>query len=433
MKFAYAALAALLSISTPGWAEGYILDSESTAYFQKLARPLQPFLPHTQNIHFLLVADPNINAYVDNDKIIHLNSGLLLRASNVDEVRGVIAHEMGHVAAQHIFRMQGDKSPMIAGIAGAVLGVGTMAAGAPQAGAAILTGGGAAGLTMLLRHSRQNEMEADNRAVQALHGAGYGVGGMATLFGKLRTEMQLSYKNPPPYLLTHPMPAERMQNLQLIAAREPSPTQPPADDKQFKRIQARIYALSYSPAETLRKYADNSEASRYARAIALAQQGKVADAKKLMDGLLAEHPKDYFYRGTAADLAEDRGDLQLAKTLLEQLVREDSSQTLLQYQLGDILRNLDQPAAALPHLEQATRDWPAWPEPWRSLGVVYGQLGRLSEGQLALAEFSLQSGDKNGAEQHLKTADIELKKKPDPKLSSWRDDIKDKIKDLPTS
>jgi predicted Zn-dependent protease len=431
LRYALFSLALSMLFALPAWAESYILDAETNAYFAGLARPLLPHMPHSDGIHFLVVNDPDINAYVDGDKNIHINSGLLLKATNGDEIRGVIAHEMGHVASQHIFKTEGDKTPLISTIAGAVLGVGAAAAGAPQAGAAIMTGGQAAGLATILGHSRQVEMEADNRAVSALHAAGYSVNSMTTLFGKLRTEMQLSYGSPPPYLLTHPMPAERMQNLQLIAAHEASPTQPPASGAAFHRIQARIYALSHTPVETLRQYPGADADSRYARAIALAEQGKVNDAKTMMDGLLKEHPRDYFYRATAADLAEDRGDLKLAETLLEQLVREDSGQILLQYQLGDVLRNLDQPVAAIPHLEQVTRDWRVWAEPWQSLGIAYGQLGRLAESQLALAEYSYNAYDKTAAEQHLKSADAELKKKPDPRLTSWQEDIKSRVKDLP--
>jgi predicted Zn-dependent protease len=413
------------------FAQAIVLDAESAAYFQSLAQPLKPYLAHTGNIHFLIVADPQLNAFVDADKDIHLNSGLIEKARNPGELRGVIAHEMGHVAAQHLFQQESDtRNAAITSIAGAVLGVGAMAAGAPQVGAAMITGGQAGAIGTLLHHSRIDEEEADNQAIHALHAAGDSVSGMVSLFGRLRTETQLSYGNLPPYLVTHPLPESRLGYLQSALAAEKTSATEPAPDAAFTRIQARIYALTHSPAETLRRYPGPGDDARYARVIAAAQQGKNAEAQQGLDALLARHPHDYYYRATAADLAIDRGDLAAAHTLLAQLIRENPGNNLLQFQLGDVLRNLDKPAEALPHLEQSARDWPDWPQPWQSLGVVYGQLGRLAESHLALTEAALESADLPGAKAQLQIAEHELKTKPDPKLQSWRDALKSRLKRL---
>src|SRR5690606_34848202 len=101
-----------------------------------------PSMPHTRNVSYVLVADDNLNAFVDAEHVIHLNSGLFLKAKGSSDVQGVIAHELGHVAGQHILQLHGEhKTSMITGLAGAAVGIGAAIVGAPQVAAAAMTTG----------------------------------------------------------------------------------------------------------------------------------------------------------------------------------------------------------------------------------------------------------------------------------------------------
>jgi predicted Zn-dependent protease len=260
----------------------------------------------------------------------------------------------------------------------------------------------------MLHFSREHEREADQRAIMSLHNANLSVKGMVEMFEKLRLDSQLSFGSLPPYLLTHPLPEDRLQSLERVAAAENTPP-PVLGDPAFARILAKVYALSHTPGETMRHYPGTDEPSQYARAIALGLQGKLKEAGEALAPLLKAHPDDPFYIELKAQLALDGGDLPAAETLMAKVVQLKPRLILPRFQLAEIQRNRDELKPALGNLLQVTRDWPVWASPWESLGIVYGQLGQLAMSHLCLAQAALYSDDEKEARQQLNIAKHYLK------------------------
>ena len=75
-----------------------------------------------------------------------------------------------------------------------------------------------------------------------------------------------------PYMMSHPLPQERIAQLERLAAQSP-PSQTGADSAQLQArhdlARAKIFGFVERPETVLRRYqpSDNSLASRYARAI----------------------------------------------------------------------------------------------------------------------------------------------------------------------
>ncbi len=109
--------------------------------------------------------DREINAHVDASHRVTMNAGLLRAAGSDEEIAAVLAHEYGHVIADHIDKRMGDAG--VGALGGLVLG--------SLAGAAIcdrsasdscfeemMRTGGSLGLGMgALAYSQQHELEAD--------------------------------------------------------------------------------------------------------------------------------------------------------------------------------------------------------------------------------------------------------------------------------
>lgn len=401
-----------------------VLDAEFSAYCHALTRPLHPNLPHTDTASFVLVADDDINAFVTPEHVVHVNSGLFLKATGNNDIQGVLAHELGHVASQHLLRVHDNlRTATLTGIAGALVGVGAAVAGAPQVAAAAMTTGQAGAIAQMLRFSRTQEQEADQRAIAALHAAGFSAQGMVNTFDKLRVEGQLAYGSLPPYLLTHPLPQNRIQSLQRAVAGEQGVATTSSAQPDFERIAAKVYALSHSPATTLRKYADSSPASRYAQALARLGQGQLDAASTLVSGLLAEAPADPFYQETAATIALQRGKLDDAVAGFARIVKVHPDLLLIRYQLANTLLADEKPAEALPHFRTLTQQWRVWAEPWRGLGLSYGKTGQLALSHLAMAQAALYSADTADARQQLELAKTYLAKTPDAEAQGWADDM----------
>jgi predicted Zn-dependent protease len=121
-----------------------------------------------------------INAMALPGGYFYVDSGLILACDSEDELAGVMAHEIAHVAAHHAARemtklgyMQIGSIPMVMVAAGSWTGYGVYEA---------------AQLAMplsFLEFSREYETEADYLGIQYMYRAGYDPQGMVTIFERL--------------------------------------------------------------------------------------------------------------------------------------------------------------------------------------------------------------------------------------------------------
>lgn len=413
-------------------AQPLVLDEEFNQFAHTLSQPLRSALVPNLNVHFVLVNDPAINAFVTPENLVYIHSGLVLQAKNAAELQGVLAHELGHLAAGHLNNRETmQRQAILPALAGAVLGAGAAAAGSPQAAVALALGGQALGIQNALGFSRLQESEADQRAIQALHGANLSAAGMTGLFQTLRTQSQLSYDSPPPWLVTHPLPAERLARLTALVATETPALQSSLQIQEgqldWPRLQAKVAALTQSPASVLRQYPGNTPQARYARALALLRQGKLAEAAPLLATLRKAAPNDPFYTEAAAQLASMQGDLPAATKLYQTALQAQPNGLLLRYQLAEVLRAQGQSKLASSHYRAITQAWPIWSEPWEGLGKTLGQQGQLAQSHLAFAEAALADADTVAAKQSLALAKNYLKTQPNAEAQAWAETLKTRL------
>ncbi|PZP38736.1 MAG: hypothetical protein DI585_06480 [Pseudomonas fluorescens] len=416
-------------------AQQVIMDQEFMDAATTLAAPLRKELSPQTNVHYLLVNDPSINAFVTGENIIYVHSGLVAKALNASALQGVLAHELGHIASNHL--MQRETNARQAGmgaLAGVVMGIGAAAAGSPQAATALMMGGQAGAMQMFMAHTRTQEAEADKRAVSALHDAGLSAQGMVDMFTTLRTESQLSYDAPPPWLVTHPLPPERLANLNEVTKNESAALKSgllkTEETMNFARLQAKVFALTASPASVLRKYTSQDPVARYARAMAYAKQARWDMAQGALDPLLRENPHDAYYRELKAKMALSRGDLGTANDVYSKLVEDYPKAVLFQYELAEILRNQNDFKGAIARYERVTRDWPEWADPWMGLGLAYGSLGRIAESHLARTQGFIVAPDYEAAKQSLALARNYLKDSDDQSLKDWGNALQQRLDNL---
>jgi predicted Zn-dependent protease len=431
--FALCFWSVFLALSPQSSAQNLVLDEEFNQLSHQLVAPLRASLLPGIPVNFVLVADPAINAFVTADNLIYMHSGLVLQAKSASEIQGVLAHELGHLAAGHLQqRPEQGKAALIPMLAGAVLGVGAAAAGAPQAAVALALGGQAAGIQTMLGYSRVQESEADQRALQALHAAGLSGEGMADMFSTLRTQSQLSYDTPPAWLLTHPLSSERLARLTASVKEEKSAKQQELkvfnSNFPFARLQAKVAALTLTPSAVLRRYPGADANARYAQALALLRQGQLTRASRLLDTLLAEAPADPFYLELQGQIATQQGDLATAAAAYRKAVQQVPEALLIRYQLAEVLRAQGEDKAAMAHFRAITRSWPIWSEPWEGLGRTLGKLGALAQSHLAFAEAALSNGDKLAAKQSLALAESYLKKTTDSEGQRWAESLTERVK-----
>lgn len=161
--------------------------------------------PQAFEYQFQVIDDPEINAFAGPAGQVFVHSGTILRARNVSELAGVIAHEVGHVVHRHVAENYGRQQAASIGHQVLVLGAGALGGGT-AAGAANALGG--LGVTATLNSfGREAEREADDFAVQVMPRAGYDPHGLPSFFETLIAE---GGPNVPEFLASHPAPADRL-------------------------------------------------------------------------------------------------------------------------------------------------------------------------------------------------------------------------------
>ena len=101
-----------LSVTRPALAAdddqpSVLRDAETERLFRDISAPLIRGADlDPKNVEVVLLNSTTINAFVDRGQRVYMYSGLLLQADSVNELQGVIAHELGHVAGGHGIRLQ---------------------------------------------------------------------------------------------------------------------------------------------------------------------------------------------------------------------------------------------------------------------------------------------------------------------------------------
>jgi len=168
---------------------------------QNVARNSDLKIPLTVKI----IDDPTINAFALPGGFLYVNTGLLQAAEEEDQVAGVVAHEIAHVAARH-WASQMTKAtilqfamlPLMFVPMSYPVYMGVMEAymnGVPLA---------------FLKFNRGAEAEADYLGIQYMYKAGYDPNSYVAFFGKVMDEERRIPGSMPQVFMDHPPTGDRI-------------------------------------------------------------------------------------------------------------------------------------------------------------------------------------------------------------------------------
>ncbi len=398
-------LAILLAVSAvpPAAAaeNGQILrDSETEALFRDIAKPmilaagLDP-----DSVDVVLLNDPEINAFVATGQVVYLHSGLLNASDNVNQLQGVIAHELGHVAGGHSIRIRdGAKEATGITLATLVLGALAVAAGAPEAGMALLMAGQRAALGRFLAFTRTQEASADQAAAKYLHDTGTSGQGFLKFFSKLQNqEYRLAIYEKDSYDRTHPLSNERIAALEQSLRKDAAWNKPPdpALEARFQRVKAKLQGY-LEPARAVERYpeSDQSVPAHYARAYAYHLGSYPDKALSETEALLKIDPNDPYFLELKGQVLLESGKPTEALAPLREAVAKSGDAPLISAMLGHALvatEDLKNFAEAKAVLKRAVNRDNQNPFAWFQLGIIYDREGDPARASLASAErYSLE-------------------------------------------
>ncbi|GLT01454.1 hypothetical protein GCM10007897_28480 [Sphingobium jiangsuense] len=393
-------LAAAL-LARPAMAQQILRDAETEAFLNDISAPLIKAAGlDPRNAQVLLINDPEINAFVAGGQIVWIHSGLFIAADNLNQMQGVIAHELGHIEGGHIIRSsEGIKTATGITLVSLLLGAAAMAAGGGEAGMGIMAAGQQAAMGKFLAFSRTQESSADLAGARYLSKAGISGKGSLEFFKKLQNqEYRLAIPQDDSYGRTHPLSGERIAVLRDVY--EPDPAwnakTPPELEERFQRIKAKLFGFVSDPQQTMRTYPDSDRSipAHYARAYAWHKAAYPDKATAEAQALLQMKPHDPYFLELDGQILLENGRPAEAIAPLREAVRLTNNQPLIAVLLGHALIATED-SAHFAEAEQVLRAAVAKdrnnPFAWYQLGVVYERRGDQARAALATAErYSLQ-------------------------------------------
>lgn len=356
---------------------------------------------------FFMIRDRNINAFAFFGGYVALHSGLFLHAQSESELASVVAHEIAHVTQRHLARSmeeQARRSPAtIAALAGSLL----LAIASPEAGMAAITAATAGNMQGQINYTRSNEKEADRFGIATLSKAGFDVNAMPKFFTRLADEYRYA-STPPPMLLTHPLPADRITDTRVRAQNYPQTRVPESVDYHLAkaRIVARYANIKAASAldwfnRTEKKSSPALKPTfQYGRALVHLDNREFDQAKTILLDLYQQDKNNLFYLDALSDLYIGLKMPEKASEMLEKALKSTPKNPVLMINYGNTLLAQEKYEQATRVLQRYSHDFPNDVNGWHLLSEAYTKLGQSDEELAARAEILALRANWNKAIQY---------------------------------
>ncbi len=383
-----------------------IRDAEIEHSLERIAWPLfRAAGVNPASVHLYIVEDREPNAFVAGGQNIFIHTGMLTELDTVDQLRAVIAHELGHITGGHLARrdqgMQGARGVAAIGMLGAAAAA---VGGSPQAAVAIAaTASQAAGRTALA-YGRTEEASADQAGLRYLAAAGSDPQAMLDVLDHFRGQEALLGNYADPYAQNHPLWSDRIALIEDRVAKMP-PGEPPDAETTYwhARMVAKLDAFLASPAQTLRRYppSDASEPAQLARAVAWHRRPDPTKARAAIDELIAARPDDPYYLELKGQFLLEAGQAAEAADAYRQAVALAPKEPLILGGLGRALLNMSDDGNTVEARDVLARSFAADKanaDVLRDLALAEARLGNEGAAALATAErFTLEGRFKDAS------------------------------------
>lgn len=221
-----------------------IHDAAVTSYIRSLGAQLARVTDdRSLDWTFTVVDSKEVNAFALPGGWVYVNRGLIERATDMSQLAGAMAHEIGHVTRRHSVQQLQQVQQANVGVALLCTLTKVCESGASQA--AINVGGTA----LFAKFSRTDESEADAEAVSTTVKAGISPRGIPALFRTLLNERQANPGALTAFFATHPLEEDRIRATEALIAKYPSGelSRLTQDSKAFQNFRRRLQSLPPSP------------------------------------------------------------------------------------------------------------------------------------------------------------------------------------------
>ncbi len=381
--------------------------------------------------HFYIINDPTLNAFAGPGGHVFVFSGLVDIMDGIDELAGVICHEIGHVSARHIAqRIAQNKKIGIATLAGIMAAV--LIGG--EAVAPMITGAAAAGVQAQLHYSREDERQADQLGFKYMEISSYHPAGMISVLQKLQLGQWPGTDVIPIYLRTHPGGPERIARIEMMLN-----NYAPGGEKReatrfrndFPLVKTILRGRYHDPYEAERIFQVDLEKNAVSELAHLglglvwmrrAEYEKAVGHLKIALKARPESVPILSYLGEAYQL---QGLDKEAVFALEKALEINNRDKSVLYLLAASYQNLEDYAKAIHVYEKLKTIRPVQDGLFYKLGIAYGRKNQLAAAHYHFGLYFKRLNDKKKAQYHFEKAAGFA-----GHASAWKDRIDRAMKDL---
>lgn len=404
-----ALLLAFLPLSANAQQIRLITDAETQNMIKDFSRPLLKAAGvNPRNVSVNIVNDRRFNAFVIESGDIFINYGTILDSATPNELKAVLAHEIGHLAGGHLRRLreQAEVAGRVQAIS-MVLGIGVLAAasGEDRSGelgkmvSAFIMGSSAAAQNNFMAYRQSEESAADAAALKYLERTNQSAQGLIEVLNRLQRN-QSSRAAASGYLRTHPLAEDRLNQAQNRASGSPfrNKRDSNADIQRLAMAKAKLTGYLERTQTVLNRYpnSDKSLPARYARAIAGYRAGAGPAAVKQMAALASANSSNPNLHEILGQMLFETGQATAALKPLARAVKlapnEIEYRMIYGAALSDTGRASDLNEAII-QLSRATQMDSGSARAFSLLSRAYGRAGRAGEADLAAAEAAFLRRD----------------------------------------
>ncbi len=409
----------LIILLTPDLSgRGIARDAETEIFLSEMTTPIVNVANlNSSSVDLYLFNDNSVNAFVTCGQKIFVNTGLIMEFEDPSMLRGVLAHETGHIAGAHLARsdiaLKKAQAPMIIGL---LLGIGAAVAGGDSdAVQGILLGSQQIAQGMVAKYSRGQEAAADQAAFQYLEKLGLSSKGMIDVLYNFADQEALSARNQSSRVRSHPISRQRIMALENQALNSKFYNQRDSLELTYRynMIRAKLEGFLKRPDDIIRKYKNNdSDYAIYASSVALYRKALTDQAIDKINILINKYPTNPWYYELKGQILYESGRINLSIEPYEKAVKFSVGHPLLNIALASAylaLNDKEYDIKAQNLLNNVIKKDKKNSYAWFQLAIAEARLGNIGKADLYSAERYFVLGDVNLASFHAKRSKNNLK------------------------
>ncbi len=407
-------------------AAGLIRDSETENLIRDYGLPIfRAAGLSSQNIAIHIINDKSFNAFVVDGRNMFINMGAIMQAQTPNQIIGVMAHEAGHIAGGHLSRLRAHAAKaqtldiMLKILGGALLIAGGAGGNADlgKVGQGVFTGSSSQTFRSINRYRQTEEYAADQAAFVYLTRTKQSAKGMLETFEYFASQAIGSLKYSDPYVRSHPLPRQRINQLRQKAERSPyfNKKDSPARILRHNMVRAKLFAFTTNPTFVFNRYKTKNQSlpARYARAIATFKSRGIKPFLPKINALLKQHPNNPYFHELKGQFLLESGNAKAAIPSLEKSISLEPRNAIIRLMLAQAMSQIPGKSYTnkiIRHLRKALVKEKRSPIGYRLLATAYAKKNNIAYAELASAQAYFFEGKLGLAKNQANRAKRKLKK-----------------------